>query len=107
MTNFSAAADWLQNITGTSKPDVAPESEVAHNDMLVRDAQHMSELEAREKSKDQHRMSKRSDPVQRGNAPMSGYQQPKPKFVSHKTPKAQKMHDKKGSNRLGDQLHFA
>mmetsp|Transcript_14166 Transcript_14166/g.41565 ORF Transcript_14166/g.41565 Transcript_14166/m.41565 type:complete len:105 (-) Transcript_14166:523-837(-) len=104
MTRFSAAADWLQDITGTSRPGFAPGSEVAHNDMLIRDAHSMSELEARDRSKDMHRMDKRSDPVQRGSVPL---QQPKPKFVSHKTPKMQKKQGKKGSNRLGDQLHFA
>mmetsp|Transcript_32098 Transcript_32098/g.96182 ORF Transcript_32098/g.96182 Transcript_32098/m.96182 type:complete len:105 (-) Transcript_32098:407-721(-) len=104
MAQFSAAADWLQHISGTAKPDIAPESEVAQNEMLIRDAHNMSELEARDKSKDMHRMAKRSDPVRRGSAPL---QQPKPKFVSHKTPKTQKNADNKGSNRLGDQLHFA
>ena len=34
--------------------------------------------------------------------------QPKPKFVSHKAPNKAKGHkDKKNSNRLGDQLHYA
>lgn len=94
MAKLSAAADWLQNITGTTQPDVAPETDVALNDMLVKDAQHMSEVEAREKSNNMHRMSKKSDPIQKGQqkgqALVGGYQQPKPKFVSHKTPKAQK-----------------
>eukprot|EP00566_Odontella_aurita_P037319 CAMPEP_0113538388 /NCGR_PEP_ID=MMETSP0015_2-20120614/7336_1 /TAXON_ID=2838 /ORGANISM="Odontella" /LENGTH=40 /DNA_ID=CAMNT_0000437953 /DNA_START=428 /DNA_END=550 /DNA_ORIENTATION=+ /assembly_acc=CAM_ASM_000160 len=39
--------------------------------------------------------------------PAQGLQQPKPKFVAPKKPKKKDKKVKKGSNRLGDVLHFA
>uniref|UniRef100_A0A7S1YU48 Uncharacterized protein n=1 Tax=Trieres chinensis TaxID=1514140 RepID=A0A7S1YU48_TRICV len=105
-SRYSVAADWLQHITGTSSPE-APEANSAQNEML-RDAYSMSDLEARAKAQNERaEASKKNAPVVKGVGPVHSYQQPKPKFISHKTPKSQQKKASSKSNRLGDNLHYA
>ena len=104
MTRFTAAADWLQNITGTP-PDVA-EVDRSQSALLLRDAYNMSNLEVRDRASRHARLPTsrvRGGPLTKTR----NLHQPKPKFVAHKTPKNQHTKSEKKSDRLGGKLHYA
>ena len=102
---FSDATKFL---VGTSIPSMHQDPKHVQHETMLRNAFAASDLEARRRENDLSAEKKTAhDNIgHKGRTPHLN--QPKPKFVSHKAPnKAKGSKDKKGSNRLGDQLHYA
>mmetsp|Transcript_2423 Transcript_2423/g.5078 ORF Transcript_2423/g.5078 Transcript_2423/m.5078 type:complete len:105 (+) Transcript_2423:322-636(+) len=104
MAIFSGASQFLTDIT---KP-APPAAESTTGETILRNAQETSDLEARRRERDLsvEKKAPHENIGHKGRVPYLN--QPKPKFVAHKAPtKGKGSKDKKGSNRLGNELHFA
>ena len=102
---FSDATKYL---VGTSIPSTHHDPQHVQHETMLRNAFETNDLEARRRENDLS-AEKKTAHVNIGHKGREPHlNQPKPKFVSHKAPnKAKGSKDKKGSNRLGDQLHYA
>uniref|UniRef100_A0A7S0AWX1 Uncharacterized protein n=1 Tax=Minutocellus polymorphus TaxID=265543 RepID=A0A7S0AWX1_9STRA len=106
---FSDATKYL---VGTSIPSTHHDPQRAQHETMLRNAFETNDLEARRRENDmaaEKKTARENTGHNKGRAPYQNQlNQPKPKFVSHKAPnKAKGQKDNKGSNRLGDQLHYA
>ena len=105
MTLFADATKYL---VGTSIPSTHHDPQHAKHEAMLRNAFETTDLEARRRENDlsAEKKTAHENIGHKGRTPYLN--QPKPKFVSHKAPNKAKGHkDKKDSNRLGDQLHYA
>ena len=105
MAIFSGAAQFLQSITGAPSE---VQSVPANAELALKNAYETNDLEARQRENDLNAEKKRPQENIGHKGRMPYLNQPKPKFVSHKAPTKGKANKaKKGSNRLGDELHCA
>jgi len=108
MTLFSDATKYL---VGASIPSTHHDPQHAQHEAMLRNAFEATDLEARRRENDlsAEKKTAHENTGHKGRMPyLNKLNQPKPKFVSHKAPNKAKGHkDKKDSNRLGDQLHYA
>jgi hypothetical protein len=102
-------ADATKFIVGNSIPSTHHDPKRSQLDAIVRNGFETNDLEARRRENDLSAEKKTAHDHNHGHRGRTPHlNQPKPKFVSHKAPHKSKGHkDKKGSNRLGEQLHMA